>query len=225
MGSTSKPGTELSDAESLSALGLGEDGSDSLEDLLNVTAARVDSSDAHVADTEVGRGDVLVEATGNNNVMLSELGEDGSSHALGVLDGRHAVGGNVAREGNEAGTELLELVLEVVRDLLVKREALLERDGALGDFLESSVEGVDELDGGSGKVHGAALLVGAHDGEPAAPRDVVRADGGLAVLEGLEGTLRGHDDRETGGSTETLLGGRDDNVKSPVVEADLLGRN
>lgn len=74
----------------------------------------------------------------------------------------------------------------------------------------------------SSKVLGRALLVSAHDRQPAVPVDVVRGDGGLAVLEGLEGAGRGHDDRETGRDTETLLGGRDDNVKAPVVEADLL---
>lgn len=73
----------------------------------------------------------------------------------------------------------------------------------------------------SSEVHRAALLVSLHDGEPALPREVVRGDV-VASLHGLDSTLREHADGQTRGNTESLLGGRDDDIKAPVVEADLL---
>lgn len=152
-------------AESLGALGLGDDRLDGVEDLLDVAARSVGDGDAHVADTEVGRGNVLVETAGNHNVETAgeelasvrdghhsnsrgKLGEDGGRDALGVLDGAHAVGSNVAAEGNKATAELGKLVLDVVRDLLVEGKALLERRRLLSDGLEGHLERVDELDGG-----------------------------------------------------------------------------
>lgn len=102
-----------------------------------------------MADTEVLRGDVLVETTSNDDVTLSELGDDiGGSDTLGVADGGHAVGSDVAREGNEAAAELLELVLDAVRDLAVARKAVLEGEVTLEDLLETLAERVDELNGG-----------------------------------------------------------------------------
>lgn len=45
-----------------------DDSLDAGENLVEVATLRVDGSDAHVADTEVSRGNVLVEATSNDNV-------------------------------------------------------------------------------------------------------------------------------------------------------------
>jgi hypothetical protein len=72
-----------------------------------------------VADTEVSRGNVLVEATSNDNVepgggsavlmvlilqfnSLGKLGKDvRGSNALGVLGGSHAVGRNLTAQGTK----------------------------------------------------------------------------------------------------------------------------
>lgn len=125
-----------------------DDSLDAGEDLVNVAARRVRDRDAHVADTEVLGRNVLVQAAGNDDVALRELGDDvGGGDALRVADRAHAVRGDVAVQGHEAAAELLELVLDVLRDLPVLGETLLERELALGDLLEALAERVDELDG------------------------------------------------------------------------------
>lgn len=84
------------------------------------------------------------------------------------------------------------------------------------------MESVDVLDGGSGEVGGLAGLVGVHDGQPAVPVGVVVGDGGLAGLEDLNGAGGDTHDTETGRSTESLLGGSNDDINAPGIHADLL---
>ena len=127
-----------------------------------MASARIQHTDAHVAETDVLGSDGLVDATGEDNTPRTELGKKLSTlDVLGEEDGGHAVGLVVGVGGDLLEAEVGNGSLDLVRSRLVGREPFLD---ALGNNLgKGGVEGADELGRGSSKVRGLLSLVVLHD--------------------------------------------------------------
>lgn len=117
------------------------------------------------------------------------------------------------------------LVAELCRCLAVHLEPVLERDRAIDNGLEGSLERVNQVDTRRGKVRRRALFVALHDGQPPLVVGKVSRDRSLARVEDLERLLRERRDRDARGDRDALLRGADDDVDLPVVHADLFGRD
>lgn len=111
-----------------------------------VDVVRRDGRVAEVAKADVLGLDVLVQATGDDNVAGPEgADERGGRDAVRDVDGGHAVRGRarVGRDVLEAEREGSRLEFGAL--VAVGLEALLERDGAFGNDLERRLKRVDEV--------------------------------------------------------------------------------
>lgn len=192
-----------------------------IQSLLDVTQLAIHDRHAHMTEAEVLGRALLVQATGKNDTLRQQLGQQlGLSHTLGQVNRGHAVSLGLGVGGELLHAHLLNLILDVAGNLLVLREALLNGDGE--DLVERSVERMDELRRRGGKVRRLLGLVVAHDREPVREAGKVGSGAGLAGVEGLDGAAGEHENRETSGNTDGLLGSGEDDIEIPLIEPDLL---
>ena len=168
--------------------------------------------------------DFLVDTTSPNDTGLGQFRQQvGRLDRLGQIDGRHAVGLVLRLGGDLLEAEVGHGLLDAVRGLAVRGEAL--RKGLGQDLGEGSVEGVDKLGRGRGEVGGLLGLVVLHDGHPVLEGGEVGGGRRLASLVGLDGLAAEHGDGQAGRAADGLLARRHDTVQLPGVELDLLAGN
>lgn len=68
-------------------------------------------------------------------------------------------------------------------------------------------------------------LVRPHNRQPPLPIDIVAPNWRLALLERLDRPFRNQTHAQAGRGAEALLRGGNDNVQTPIVESDFLGRD
>lgn len=206
--------------------GIGQDLLEALEEVVEIAALLVvNDRDAHVANSEVGVLDLLVQTRGEHDVLSNHLWQHvGRLESGGVLDGRHAVGTILDAVGDELlEAKTLDEVLDAVRSGNVLLEALLKRRRLRRHRRERLVERIDEVGWWCAKVGARAGLVRLHDGQPLLPGAIVAVGPRLSRLKGLDSLGRSSKDHEAGWASKALLRSGEDNVNAPVLHPDLLG--